>query len=318
MIGVCIVTYNQEAYIAQAIESVLKQEDCPEVIRLYIGNDCSTDRTTVICEDFVRRYPNTITLINNDNNLGLVRNTLNVLTRIKEDGNNYVAMLDGDDYWCDCHKLQKQLEILKSDPSVGFVHTDLSYLLGETLLPGHKKTPPSGYVFNDMGHFSIGNCTVMFRSGLLDTIDFNELYNYGFLSLDGVMYTLFSAVTNFCYIDEITAVWRRGHISVSNTRDEEKQIAYLENEKAMWSYLDQKFPGRYGYSDEAWQLYHNYKVFNIAYNFNDYSLAHSLSRAPMSNSDFKFFVKRLCASNRLLFRFWCHLKGKRASYSITH
>lgn len=318
MIGVCIVTYNQEAYIAQAIESVLEQTDCSEVIRLYIGNDCSTDRTTDICESFSQKYPDTITLINNENNLGLVRNTLNILTKIKEDGCEYIAMLDGDDYWCDCRKIQKQLGILNSDPSIGFVHTDLYHLSGEALLPGHRKTPPSGFVYKDMGHFSIGNCTVMFRSSLLDTIDFNELCNYGFLSLDGVMYTLFSAVTNFSYLNEVTAVWRRGHTSVSNTQDEKKQISYLENEKAMWSYLDQKFPGRYGYSDESWQLYYNYKVFNIAYNFKDYSLAHALSRIPMSNTDLKLFVKRLCASNRLLFRFWCRLKAKRASFTQSH
>ena len=51
MIAVCIATYNHEAFIAQAIDSVQMQQ-CDEPIRIYIGDDASTDRTQTICERY--------------------------------------------------------------------------------------------------------------------------------------------------------------------------------------------------------------------------------------------------------------------------
>ena len=78
MIGVCIVTYNQEHYIAQAIESVLMQEECGHEVVAYIGNDCSTDSTKEICRQYAKQYPRQINVIENENNLGLVRNTITI------------------------------------------------------------------------------------------------------------------------------------------------------------------------------------------------------------------------------------------------
>ena len=109
MIGVCIVTYNQEQYIAQAIDSVLMQVDCGHRVVAYIGNDCSTDMTGAICHQYAEKYPEHVVVIDNEQNLGLVGNTMNLLDIMRKDGCNYIAMLDGDDYWCDDHKLYKQL-----------------------------------------------------------------------------------------------------------------------------------------------------------------------------------------------------------------
>ena len=319
MVGVCLVTYNQESYIAQAIDSVLTQKTFSEKVHLYIGNDCSTDNTTRICEDYVKRYPDRITLINNGHNLGLVNNTLQVLTIIKDDKCDFVAMLDGDDYWCDPQKIQKQLDLLGGSPDIGFVHTKVNCLFNNKLIDHHGNyTPPVGNVFHEMGRFSIGNCSVLYRSCLLDIVSFDELASEGFLSLDGVMYTLFSAHTQFGYLNEVTAIWRRGHSSVSNTNDEQKQIAYLENEKKVWSYLDRKFHGQFGFNEQSWQNTYNYKVFNIAFAFDDYPLAHSLSRETMITKNPKLFAKRICASNKILFKLWCFAKKKRFAYSNSH
>ncbi len=80
-IAVCLVTYNQEQYIAQAIESVLMQK-VNATVRLFIGEDCSTDNTRAICQTYQNQYPDTIRLIEREKNMGLVRNTLDLLNRI--------------------------------------------------------------------------------------------------------------------------------------------------------------------------------------------------------------------------------------------
>ena len=312
MIGVCIVTYNQEDYIAQALDSVLAQRECPETIRVYIGNDCSTDRTYEICLEYSKRFPDSIRLLNNQKNIGLVNNTVEVLKSIIKDGCNYIAMLDGDDYWCDPFKLRKQLCFLYEHPDYGFIHTR-SYLLyndNGVLVKPKLSSPPCGNVLPYISTLPIANCTVLFSSKLLETIDLNALAQKGFLSLDYVMYVLFSTFTNFGFLEDYTAVWRRGHTSVSNTNDEAKQIKYLENDKAMWKYLGELFPDRFCFKEDYWNEYYYNKVFNIAYRFKDYSLAHSLLPRLNKKGSTVFRIKKLCATNYILFSIWSLLKFK--------
>lgn len=107
LVSVCMVTYNHEAYIAQAIESVMMQEG-PFEIELIIGEDCSTDNTRTICESYAKQYPN-IRLLARPQNLGMMSNFIDVFNHCQ---GKYVALLDGDDYWTDVHKLKKQMEYL--------------------------------------------------------------------------------------------------------------------------------------------------------------------------------------------------------------
>ena len=73
-VSVCMITYNHESFIAQAIESVLMQKtDFP--IELVIGEDCSTDRTREIVLDFQKRYPGIIRALTPQANLGAMRGT---------------------------------------------------------------------------------------------------------------------------------------------------------------------------------------------------------------------------------------------------
>ena len=308
MVGVCIVTYNQEQYIAQAIDSVLIQERCSETVRLYIGDDCSTDGTTSICREYASKHTGTIIHLVNSKNLGLVSNTVNVLRRMMDDGCDFIAMLDGDDYWCDNNKLEKQISFLLSNPEYGLVHTQIKQQFGkDSFVLQHRTVPPSGDVFQQMGTFSIANCSVLFRSCLLDTVDLDELESYGFLSLDYVMYAMFSSETKFHYLDDVTAVWRRDHISISNTKDEQKQISYLKNDMMMWKYLGTKFPEKFHFDEASWEKYYNYRVFNIAFKFKDYQLANSLA-GSIRKPGLVFFLKRVCAKNPLLFALWHYLK----------
>ena len=114
MIAVCITTYNHEAFIAEAIESVLAQE-CDEPLRVYIGDDASTDGTQRVCEQFAEQDER-IVYVRRGQNMGLAANTIDLYRRIMADGCEYIAMLDGDDYWTDKHKLQIQTDYLREHP----------------------------------------------------------------------------------------------------------------------------------------------------------------------------------------------------------
>jgi len=111
-VSIVTITYNHERYIAQAIESVMKQETEFDY-ELVIGEDCSGDNTRAIVESYHQRYPDMINLLPAKPNMGGYNNFVQTLRACRGD---YIAILDGDDYWTDPHKLQKQVDFLDSHP----------------------------------------------------------------------------------------------------------------------------------------------------------------------------------------------------------
>ncbi len=111
-ISVVVTTFNHEKYIAQCLESILIQEGDFDM-ELILGDDCSTDNTRAIAQHFQERHPNIITLLSAGPNLGITKNLKRCLDACSGD---YIAICEGDDYWTDTHKLQKQMVFLESHP----------------------------------------------------------------------------------------------------------------------------------------------------------------------------------------------------------
>lgn len=112
IVSVCIITYNHEKYVGKAIESVLQQQTVFSY-ELVIAEDCSTDNTRTIIQEYARKYPSIIRLILQEKNVGPANNFLDLL---KSANGKYVAYFEGDDYWIDNNKLQKQIEFLETNP----------------------------------------------------------------------------------------------------------------------------------------------------------------------------------------------------------
>ncbi|WP_324671793.1 glycosyltransferase family 2 protein [Hymenobacter sp. GOD-10R] len=168
IVSVWLITYNHESYIAEAIEGVLMQvTDFP--VELVIGEDYSSDRTRAIVQDYKNRYPDQITLFLAEYNMGMlpVLRPTYALCRGK-----YVAMLDGDDYWTDPLKLQKQVDQLEQNPTVRFSFHKVNILhsatgeFNESAEPSKSKQA-NGWTLED---FLCGNpvytLSVLFRNDL--------------------------------------------------------------------------------------------------------------------------------------------------------
>lgn len=112
LLSVRMVTYNHEQWISEAIESVVQQK-CSFPFELIIAEDCSTDTTRAICLSCQKKYPHIIRVIYSDANVGLRLNSLRADHQVR---GQYVALLEGDDYWVDDLKLQKQYELLQRYP----------------------------------------------------------------------------------------------------------------------------------------------------------------------------------------------------------
>ena len=265
MIAVCITTYNHEAFIGAAIESVQAQQ-CDEEIRIYIGDDASTDGTSAVCRRYAAQDKR-IVYVRREQNMGLVRNTIDLYRRMMADGAAYTAMLDGDDFWCHEGKLQMQADYLRAHPECGFVHT------GGRVLSGSKKWTfgqREGVYGIDSPGFA--NCTVVFRTELLDENVLEAIEAQDFRWLDYPLYGVFYQKTKWAYLPEETAVWR-DHESVSQPKEAEAILHNREERCRMWRWLDTQFPGEVGYSEEEAQNYLYEQRLNLIYQFGDLSLA---------------------------------------------
>jgi len=109
---VCVTAYNLEKYISKALDSALIQITNFNYI-IYVSEDKSTDSTLNILLDYQSRFPNTVFISSNKNNLGMMPNYLQTIERTNS---RYIAILDGDDYWISPNKLQMQYDFLEGNP----------------------------------------------------------------------------------------------------------------------------------------------------------------------------------------------------------
>src|ERR1700741_4673788 len=112
LVSVCLITYNHAPYLRQAIESVLAQKTSFST-EFIIADDFSTDGARDIIKEYVSKDPGRIHAILRDRNIGAGPNFIEMLQAAK---GKYIAYLEGDDYWTDPNKLQKQIDFLEQHP----------------------------------------------------------------------------------------------------------------------------------------------------------------------------------------------------------
>lgn len=112
LVSINCITYNHEDYISDAIEGFLMQKTNFD-FEILIGEDCSRDKTKEIVEKYMKKYPEKIKLVTSEENVGARKNFLRL---IKNARGKYIAQCEGDDYWTDPYKLQKQVDYLEKHP----------------------------------------------------------------------------------------------------------------------------------------------------------------------------------------------------------
>ncbi len=164
LVSVVCITYNHERFIRDALESIMAQET-DFAFSVIIGEDCSSDSTLSIIEDYCRLYPDLIRLIKNEKNLGVVENFFRTIQSAET---KYVAICEGDDYWTDTSKLQTQIDFLQNNPDYSMVCHPVA-ILNETkdfaaVRKTYKKYASGHFTTRDIlfGHF-IPTPSLVFR-----------------------------------------------------------------------------------------------------------------------------------------------------------
>lgn len=163
-VSICCLTYNHERYIAKAIEGFVMQKTNFS-FEIIIGEDCSTDRTGLILEEYKSNYPDQIRLITSASNVGA---NINAVRVFKAAGAEYIAICDGDDYWTDPLKLQKQIDFL--DQNQDYVmcgHYSKRISENDEVHYMNFNPKPLSYSFDDVMSGSkteISTLTIVFRN----------------------------------------------------------------------------------------------------------------------------------------------------------
>jgi glycosyltransferase involved in cell wall biosynthesis len=121
-ISIVITSYNHERYIGQCLSRVLAQKGNFEM-EIILGDDCSTDGTGQILEEYQKKYPKIIRKLQSEKNLGITKNLKRSLDACTGD---YIAICEGDDYWISDEKVQMQIQLLETHPEYSMCFSTLT------------------------------------------------------------------------------------------------------------------------------------------------------------------------------------------------
>lgn len=120
--SIILLAYNHSDSVATAIESLLAQK-CSYPFEIVIADDCSTDSTRSICQQYADRHPDLIRMMPPAPNKGVVDNYYDTLAQCR---GRYISDCAADDHWMDHSLLQREIEILESDPTLTVVFPDVA------------------------------------------------------------------------------------------------------------------------------------------------------------------------------------------------
>lgn len=234
-------SYNQREFVAQAIDSALGQ-DVDFDYEIVIGDDASTDGTRELLADYSRNYPDRIHLLVSEKNGGAHENFERCLNSCRGE---YVALLEGDDFWTSPLKLRKQVEYLSTHPEYASCFHDV-YLVRDDCKDRSSQTqfsrykPPQPMVLeNVVTSFCIPTCSTMFRRAF-----FSE-YPKWFHDMsmgDWPLHIVLAERGPIGYVDKVMAAYR---IHEGGVWSSQKRLQVLERSICACRVIDNHLAGRF-------------------------------------------------------------------------
>ncbi|MBA7699182.1 hypothetical protein ES703_107870 [subsurface metagenome] len=241
------ITYNHAPYISQCIEGVLMQKtNFP--FEYIIAEDCSTDGTREIVFDYAKKYPNTIKVITSGKNVGAHANAKRAFEACS---GKYIAICEGDDYWTDPYKLQKQVDFLENNREYLLVHTNyvtvdergerihsyLNYM--KKLLTSEKK----GFITKSLiKQNHIMTLTVLVNKEALFKLQDQILENCeGIGVIDYSLFLGISLLGKIHYDNRKTAAYRVLSDSASHSSDLNKRFEFISYTINISRYFNKKY-----------------------------------------------------------------------------
>ncbi len=212
-VSVVMITYKHEQFIAKAIEGVLMQK-CDFEVELIIADDCSPDKTEEKVFQIIKNHPKNswIKYTKHKTNKGMISNFNWALNQCK---GKYIALCEGDDYWTDPLKLQKQVDFLEANEEYSMCFHDVSIIRDDGILVNGSKLGNSGKCdrneYDLITGWHVPTLSVLFRAIYISS-DLYSLYeNYTGTNGDTILFSYLGKFGKAKFIGEIEPAVYRMH-----------------------------------------------------------------------------------------------------------
>lgn len=212
MVSICCLTYNQVKFIKQCLDGILQQKT-NFLFEVLIHDDASTDGTDIILKEYAEKYPHIIKPVfekENQYTKGVAISKKYNFPRVK---GKYVAMCEGDDYWTDPYKLQKQVDFLENNPEYTICFHKVQRIYESINRP--SDILPSYEMLNRIKGFDytnllksnfIQNCSIMVRWSIIDNPQ--QYFLPKIITGDWFLVLLFAKYGKIKMLDDVMSVYR--------------------------------------------------------------------------------------------------------------
>jgi len=230
LVSICCLCYNHEPYIRECLDGFMMQKT-NFTFEVLIHDDASTDNSVQIIREYESKYPDIIKPIYQTENqyskgVGVTR-----VFQFPRARGKYIALCEGDDYWIDPMKLQKQVDFLEDNEEYGLIHTNFKIfnVSTETTITNNGNFV-DGQPFDEYltGQFHIATLTTCFRKDLLEKID-TSYQKQNFKMGDYPMWIEMMRFSKFKYFPEITSIYNQSDESASRPKNQRQQILFWKN-----------------------------------------------------------------------------------------
>lgn len=298
LVSVCCITYNHAPYISQCVDGFLMQKTSFPY-EIIINDDCSSDGTMEILKEYADKYPNLIQLILHDENQYSkgIRSILATFVYPLVKG-KYIALCEGDDYWTDPLKLQKQVDYLEEHPECGLVYTN-SMIYDQPKDKLFKASLPKQSDFiNLLLESPIMTLTTCFRHDLFSDFIKNIRPRPTWLMGDLPAWLYIASQSQIKYLPDVTSVYRILENSASHPLKMEKSTDFCLSS----FYIRKFYAAKFGKQNMIKQICINHinELFKISFSF-DKSVSHIASKLARDNSVYspKTWIKIIIYSSSL-------------------
>lgn len=226
IVSVSCITYNHAKYIRQCLDGILMQK-ADFQYEILIHDDASTDGTDDIIREYAQKYPTIIKPIFEKENQYSKGVPISATFNYPRAEGKYIALCEGDDYWTDPYKLQKQVDFMESHPDYGLCHTMFQSEPIRRITTQIPQNEQDNYLVDLVqGRYRIGTLTVLYRKDTYNLLPF-LWRNRKFLMGDYPQWIEFASISKIKYIPDCTGVYRVTSNSASHSTDIEKEIGFI-------------------------------------------------------------------------------------------
>jgi len=235
LVSIICTAFNHEAYIKDALEGFVMQKTTFP-FEIIVSDDASIDATALIINQYEKKHPELFKIFYHKENQFSKGIPFFVNELVANARGKYIALCEGDDYWTDPYKLQKQVDFLEANPEYGLVFTDADHYheCEGKMIRAYDKTfrrrIPTGDVLSVFlqGINPYKTCTSVFRSSFVK--EYKEMSSkHNFIMGDKILWLLIAGKAKIGYINEATSVYRIRNKSASHSDELEFYLKFLKS-----------------------------------------------------------------------------------------